>query len=281
MRGFAFSSEVVRVWRQCVTWLSICQADLKVGVYETACGVYKRAVGLYERAGSLAIAARVARHSIDRHVKLALCFVRATLNAIAMRASACTSGYRFHTPRAFIQFGCGIAVGVILMLFLPLQSIPGATIPAPPALAPRASQALDVTLAPAVRPPIHAASVGAGFEQMVTTAGRREPDRTSVVPARPQPPSPRNPSSTPRVGSLKLAGYRGSLAVNSAPTGATVLVNGVAVGTTPLLLKDVPVGSRVVRLELDGYKGWSSAVRVVANQRVRTAVDLQPSPSNN
>jgi hypothetical protein len=69
--------------------------------------------------------------------------------------------------------------------------------------------------------------------------------------------------------------------VNSAPRGARVLINGVPVGTTPLLLKDIPVGSRAVRLELDGYKKWSSVVRVVANQRVRTAADLQPSISSN
>ena len=34
-------------------------------------------------------------------------------------------------------------------------------------------------------------------------------------------------------------------------------------------------------LELDGYKRWSSAVRVVANQRALAAANLQPSPSTN
>jgi hypothetical protein len=68
--------------------------------------------------------------------------------------------------------------------------------------------------------------------------------------------------------------FRGSLRVDSRPRGAQVSVNGRVVGTTPLNLSRLPVGSRAVALELDGYQQWSSAVQVVANQRARVMAEL-------
>ena len=288
MRESVFTSTVARERRRCLMWLSTCQADLKVGLYEikgalyeikgglyevkgglyeVKGGLHEVKVGLYEMAGSLAAAVRARSHSTNRRLKLVLCSARATLNAIVMGGSAFTSRPTPYTRRALIPVVSGVAAAVVVTLFLPAQSIPGATMR---------------SVVPSVPPPANARSVGAGIQQTVTTAGRRESDPTSAVSSsRPSVASPRNAPSGQRAASPKLAKYRGSLAVNSAPKGATVLVNGVPVGTTPLLLKDLPVGSRVVRLELDGYERWSSAVRVVANQRVLTSVDLQPSSSNN
>jgi len=60
------------------------------------------------------------------------------------------------------------------------------------------------------------------------------------------------------------------------PNGASVFVNDRPVGRTPLVLNDMPTGSRVVRVELKGYRRWSSAVSVVANQRTRALAALQP-----
>jgi hypothetical protein len=71
-----------------------------------------------------------------------------------------------------------------------------------------------------------------------------------------------------------LTGFRGSLAIDSSPAGAKVFVNGWPVGSTPLLLNDVPAGSCVVRIEADGYQTWSSAVRVVADEQSRITVTL-------
>ena len=70
--------------------------------------------------------------------------------------------------------------------------------------------------------------------------------------------------------------FRGSLAVNSSPSGAQVFVNGEPAGTTPLALARVPAGSRVVHIELEGYETWSASVRVVANQRTRVRGNLTP-----
>jgi hypothetical protein len=56
-----------------------------------------------------------------------------------------------------------------------------------------------------------------------------------------------------------------------------VFLNGEAVGVTPLVLRNVRIGSQAVRVELPGYERWSTAVRVVANQRTTTAAQLQRS----
>jgi hypothetical protein len=76
---------------------------------------------------------------------------------------------------------------------------------------------------------------------------------------------------------VKIAGYRGGLEIDSDPDGARVFVDGEEVGVTPIQLKDLPVGSRVVRVEADGYATWTTAARVVANRRARVSAVLQRS----
>jgi hypothetical protein len=53
----------------------------------------------------------------------------------------------------------------------------------------------------------------------------------------------------------------GKLRVLSTPTGATVLINGMPVGKTPLE-KDVEVGDAVVRLELGGFQPWEQTLTI-------------------
>jgi serine/threonine protein kinase len=69
--------------------------------------------------------------------------------------------------------------------------------------------------------------------------------------------------------------FTGDLSVASNPPGATVFMDGKQVGTTPLTLRAVPAGSHAIRLEYDGYRRWSSAVRVVASQQNRIAASLE------
>jgi hypothetical protein len=47
-------------------------------------------------------------------------------------------------------------------------------------------------------------------------------------------------------------------------------------GRTPLMIRDLGAGSRVVRLDLPGYERWSWAVAVVAYRRTPVSVKLQP-----
>ena len=71
-----------------------------------------------------------------------------------------------------------------------------------------------------------------------------------------------------------LARSRGSLVIDSDPPGARVSVDGRPVGSTPLVLQDVPAGTHLVRLEADGYQAWAWTARVVANQQNRVTANL-------
>jgi hypothetical protein len=59
-----------------------------------------------------------------------------------------------------------------------------------------------------------------------------------------------------------------------------VVVNGKVVGQTPVVLKDLPVGSRGVVVRRDGYSPWSTTVRIVANQLTTVKANLVPAPAN-
>lgn len=64
------------------------------------------------------------------------------------------------------------------------------------------------------------------------------------------------------------------LSVESRPAGAWVFLDGRRIGTTPLRMS-VATGGHVVRLELDGYRRWSSSVRVTAGERNRVTASLE------
>jgi hypothetical protein len=94
--------------------------------------------------------------------------------------------------------------------------------------------------------------------------------RAATTPARPA--AAPAPARTPAA----AAGRETStLLVESRPTGATVFLNGKRVGTTPMELPTVAVGSHAVRLEMTGYRPWSSSVRVVSGEKNRVAASLE------
>lgn len=66
-----------------------------------------------------------------------------------------------------------------------------------------------------------------------------------------------------------------SLMVESRPGGALVLVDGRRVGTTPMSIASISIGAHAVRIELNGYKAWTSSVRVVAGEKNRVAASLE------
>jgi hypothetical protein len=87
---------------------------------------------------------------------------------------------------------------------------------------------------------------------------------------------PQASPAPPRSPSAGTTPFRGSLIVSSQPSGAYVSLNGRPTGTTPLVLKNQRVGSRAVRIELDGYEAWTSAVQVVTNTSTNVRADLKP-----
>jgi hypothetical protein len=69
--------------------------------------------------------------------------------------------------------------------------------------------------------------------------------------------------------------FTAALVVESRPPGAIVFLNGERVGTTPLTLDTVATGSQALRLEMDGYRRWTSSIRVVAGERNRITASLE------
>src|SRR5262245_42818975 len=67
----------------------------------------------------------------------------------------------------------------------------------------------------------------------------------------------------------------GTLSIDSRPVGASVFIDERLVGTTPLLLPDIPPGAHVVRMELAGHREWQSTVQVVPNVRNRVTARLE------
>jgi hypothetical protein len=106
-----------------------------------------------------------------------------------------------------------------------------------------------------------------------TGSTRRAPARPRPQPApsrsaRPAPAAPPRPAAGPTQ-------YTGTLYVDSRPRGARVFVDGRAVGVTPLQLGDIPVGSRVIRLELPNHRTWTDSKRVVAGETTRVSGSLE------
>ena len=137
-----------------------------------------------------------------------------------------------------------------------------------------AGRSLIADAAPAAAVPTTGAAVVPGDE--VITSGTL-PDDGLVRSASPR----RASAAVVRVAageSVPTGGrqIKGSLLVESDPQGAEVSINGVAQGRTPLVIRDLGAGSRVVRLELPGYERWSWAVAVVANKRTPLTVKLRP-----
>jgi hypothetical protein len=74
--------------------------------------------------------------------------------------------------------------------------------------------------------------------------------------------------------------YRGTLSVQSQPLGGQVSVDGESVGVTPLVGWELPAGSHVVRIDLDGYERWSTSIQVVADKAVNVVTNLRPTRQN-
>jgi hypothetical protein len=70
--------------------------------------------------------------------------------------------------------------------------------------------------------------------------------------------------------------YRGTISVDSQPAGGQVSVDGHSVGVTPLVGWELPAGSHVVRIDLEGYERWSTSIQVVSEKTLNVATNLRP-----
>ena len=67
----------------------------------------------------------------------------------------------------------------------------------------------------------------------------------------------------------------GGLFAITRPVGAQVFLDNKLIGTTPLFMSQLSSGSHEVRLELPGFKTYSSSIQVEPNTRFRLAVQLE------
>jgi hypothetical protein len=175
------------------------------------------------------------------------------------------------------SFGGGAAAGVFVMWFVGtwLVGAQPSTSVVPPTTRAQARQA---GLSPS--PVRNAASNVELAPEPMRPSSPSLPSSTVSINARPVGTSGRSrvasapPVRPGKAAAARPASYQGSLAFQSAPQGARVFVNGAFVGSTPLILQNLPVGSRAVRIEADGYQRWSASTRVVANQQTRISATL-------
>jgi transcriptional regulator with XRE-family HTH domain len=73
---------------------------------------------------------------------------------------------------------------------------------------------------------------------------------------------------------------RGELSVDSTPPGARVLINGIARGSTPLVLQNLPPGSYTIRLILPGRPGVTRSASITTERpRASVSASLEPEPA--
>jgi PEGA domain len=111
---------------------------------------------------------------------------------------------------------------------------------------------------------------GFNVEERQINLTRSRPSRsvdvrlTRAAPApRPAPPAPATPATR-----------TGSLVIESHPIGATIILNGREVGTTPMTIDDLEPGTYTVHLQLPNFRPIRTTVRVVAGSRARAAASL-------
>ena len=147
------------------------------------------------------------------------------------------------------------------------------------------------------RAPAPAATAPPGREWTEGAVNEPAGETPSVLPSRPDSSSRGGPAAQPEPGAtvnpgnagphrlrLTRAGYADgdrrsvtetALSVDSRPGGARVFVDGKLIGTTPISVPQVGAGAHAIRLERDGYRRWSSSIRMIAGEPNRVTASLE------
>jgi serine/threonine protein kinase len=107
---------------------------------------------------------------------------------------------------------------------------------------------------------------GHATRQQRVTLSERRPTRSVDFELR--------PTSVPS-DATPAANSPGSLRVTSRPSGAQVFVDDNLVSTTPFQLSNVAVGVKHLRIELSGYKTWTTSVQVEPSTRSEVSAILE------
>ena len=113
----------------------------------------------------------------------------------------------------------------------------------------------------------------------------RPPQPASVPPSEPAPSRRSEPAASPSRALATPSPARGAqpvapnkpamLELVSRPLGATVFVDEVRVGVTPVTVNDVMPGTRLIRMELLGHQTWRTSVNVEAGAFMRIGASLE------
>lgn len=87
---------------------------------------------------------------------------------------------------------------------------------------------------------------------------------------------PATPVTTTLTVTETAAARTGDLAIASTPLGASVLLDGVYYGTTPINLTGIPSGNHEMRLALSGYYDYEGAIYILAGQNNHFFGTLHP-----
>ncbi|MGE3843075.1 MAG: PEGA domain-containing protein [Vicinamibacterales bacterium] len=144
-----------------------------------------------------------------------------------------------------------------------------ATTPATPAPAPRT--VAPNSPAPAQPPP--------RAEPRATSAANAARARPTVAPAKPAQAKPSPVKPNPAI-PVPAPPVTGRLLVRSSPAGATVTIDGVAHGQTPVVLRDLGLGSHTVAIARPGYVTVNRAIVLTADTpSANVVVDLLAGPA--
>jgi hypothetical protein len=121
--------------------------------------------------------------------------------------------------------------------------------------------------APRADAPAQGATSAAGAT--IAPSATSAPSAPSATSAAPKAPAPA--TKTPQAPEApKAPTSPGRLLVRSAPSGASVTVDGVARGETPLALRDLDIGTRTVTLSRSGYVAETLKVSITKARPART-----------
>ncbi|MBT6228985.1 MAG: PEGA domain-containing protein, partial [Candidatus Scalindua sp.] len=87
----------------------------------------------------------------------------------------------------------------------------------------------------------------------------------------------------------KLLEIRGTVNINSRPSGALIHIDGKEAGTTPQTITDLTAGMHMVEASMEGYEHWNENIKVIvgkeytmtaALQEIAGTIDIKSEPSN-
>ena len=188
----------------------------------------------------------------------------AATHGAARQGGPAVPSHRWTYPTSLFLSGAAAGAFLVLVVRVPAEDRVAAQVSAQPT-----TQVVAANYTVGERPATPAPTVAprAQSEQPVSTSARAQ---QSLRPG-PVAVSARTVRTRPQ-------SCLGSISINSRPQGAVVFLNGRRVGTTPLLMPELPVGSRAVRLTMSGYNTWSQAVQVVADRRTTVSATLIEAP---